>query len=1127
MEKGSSETHRIFLTSRATQDGSPKGAEHRSFTTCPISARPPALPRQLQGWNKATEKATSSSQCLCTESAPRHPAIPLPAATGQCPKPWAKGASHKQDPQPVNVFSGSCKSTWHNKGLRGRGKEGRPTTQHLALGSLMATATAQLLPAKGSRKKHRRLKIPPCGSWLEGSKGFPPHILSLTSPLFPGSWKVPTAQDTALHATQALGTRKDCRVMETRSSTTTRLSPTSRALPVSSTFHTVMGNGSALHHAAPLTVCTGTYNFPRAAHTQSTAPHTLRSKLSCPPTPWRRAKRHGERELRNTPHLSNLSCHSRWKSQRRRAQELHHMPHLCSPSCLATAATGLEQGHRKSYFKVPLPVHRERSTPPSHSATSANRTMPKALGKGSLAQARSTTCQRLLRELQIHMAQQGTPRAWKRGAANHPASCTRVSHGHRNGATATGKGISEKHRRLKILPVWKLAGRFQRLPTTHSLSNLSFIPWQLEGPHGSGHGAPCHPSTRHKKGLQSHGDQQLHYNQAISNLPCSSCQLHLPHRHGQRVSSAPRGTSHGLHRDLQLPQSCAHPELGTTHLRSKLSCPPTPLRRVKRNGERELRNTPHLSNLSCHSRWKSQRRRAQELHHMPHLCSPSCLATAATGLEQGHRKSNFKFSMPVHRERSTPPSHSATSGNRTMPKALGKGSLAQARSTTCQRLLRELQIHMAQQGTPRAWKTGAANHPASCTRVSHGHRNGATATCKGISEKKNRRLKILPVWKLAGRFQRLPTTHSLSNLSFIPWQLEGPHGSGHGAPCHPSTRHKKGLQSHGDQQLHCNQAISNLPCSSCQLHLPHRHGQRVSSAPRGTSHGLHRDLQLPPSCGHPEFGTTYLRLKLSCPPTPWRRAKRHGERELRNTPHLSNLSCHSRWKSQRRRAQELHHMPHLCSPSCLATAATGLEQGHRKSYFKVPLPVHRERSTPPSHSATSANRTMPKALGKGSLAQARSTTCQRLLRELQIHMAQQGTPRAWKTVAANHPASCTRVSHAGRSPRLRTRRSMPPKHSAQERIAESWRPEAPLQPGYLQPPVLFLSAPPSTPSWATGQLCTTRHLSRSAQGPTTSPELRTPRARHHTPALEALMPSNTIATFQEKWRKGAQKHTSF
>lgn len=43
------------------------------------------------------------------------------------------------------------------------------------------------------------------GRWLERSKGFPPHILSLTSPLFPFSWKVPTAQDTALHATQALG----------------------------------------------------------------------------------------------------------------------------------------------------------------------------------------------------------------------------------------------------------------------------------------------------------------------------------------------------------------------------------------------------------------------------------------------------------------------------------------------------------------------------------------------------------------------------------------------------------------------------------------------------------------------------------------------------------------------------------------------------------------------------------------------------------------------------------------------------------------------------------------------------------------------------------------------------------
>lgn len=108
---------------------------------------------------------------------------------------------------------------------------------------------------------------------------------------------------------------------------------------------------------------------------------------------------------------------------------------------------------------------------------------------------------------------------------------------------------------------------------------------------------------RHKEGLHSHRDQELHYKQPISNLPCSSCHLHLPHRHGQRVSSAPGSTSHGLHRDLQLPQSCGHPELGTTHQRSKLSCPPTPLARAKRHGERELRNTPHLSNLSCHSRY--------------------------------------------------------------------------------------------------------------------------------------------------------------------------------------------------------------------------------------------------------------------------------------------------------------------------------------------------------------------------------------------------------------------------------------------------------------------------------------------------------------------------------------------
>jgi len=131
-------------------------------------------------------------------------------------------------------------------------------------------------------------------------------------------------------------------------------------------------------------------------------------------------------------------------------------------------------------------------------------------------------------------------------------------------------------------------------------------------------------------------------------------------------------------------------------------------------------------------------------------------------------------------------------------------------------------------------------------------------------------------------------------------------------------RHKKGLQSHGDQQLHYNQALSNLPCSSCQLHLPHRHGQRVSSAPRGTSHGLHRDLQLPQSCAHPELGTTHLRLKLSCPPTPWRRAKRHGERELRNTPHLSNLSCHSRYTQlPRNLAQRQPRTSRLLSnPSC-------------------------------------------------------------------------------------------------------------------------------------------------------------------------------------------------------------------
>lgn len=163
--------------------------------------------------------------------------------------------------------------------------------------------------------------------------------------------------------------------METRSSTATRLSPTSRALPVSSTFHTVMGNGSALHHAAPLTVCTGTYNFPRAAHTQSSAPHTCaRSSHALQhhgdvPRDMEKGSSEthrifltsratqGTHKFPVTLHkgspaplassLTHLALPCRWKSQRRRAQELHHMPHLCSPSCLATAATGLEQGHRK------------------------------------------------------------------------------------------------------------------------------------------------------------------------------------------------------------------------------------------------------------------------------------------------------------------------------------------------------------------------------------------------------------------------------------------------------------------------------------------------------------------------------------------------------------------------------------------------------------------------------------------------------------------------------------------------------------------------------------------------------------------------------------------------------------
>lgn len=186
---------------------------------------------------------------------------------------------------------------------------------------------------------------------------------------------------------------------------------------------------------------------------------------------------------------------------------------------------------------------------------------------------------------------------------------------------------------------------------------------------------------------------------------------------------------------------------------------------------------------------------------------------------------------------------------------------------------------------------------------------------------------------------------------------------------------------------------------------------------------------------------------------------------------------------------------------------------------------------PPKHSVimhvpTSIS-TVPKALHRERFPKGSSRCSPGPPRDLQTHLVGsqtrgrmlpplkgacqiQGTPRHGHRELRNSNLFSSKVSSS----------------QAQERIAESWRPAAPLQPGYLQPPVLFLSAPPSTPSWATGQLCTTRHLSRSAQGPTTSPELRTPRARHHTPALEALMPSNTIATCQETWRKGAQKHTT-
>lgn len=401
----------------------------------------------------------------------------------------------------------------------------------------------------------------------------------------------------------------------------------------------------------------------------------------------------------------------------------------------------------------------------------------------------------------------------------------------------------------------------------------------------------CSPAKsllrRHKKGLQSHGDQKLHYNQAISNLPCSSCQLHLPHRHGQRVSSAPRGTSHGLHRDLQLPQSCAHPELGTTHLRSKLSCPPTPWRRAKRHGERELRNTPHLSNLSCHSRYTqlprnlAQRQprtsrllsnpscptlqmevpkapstgasphapsllallpchgsyragtRPQKKVSPPHplqgylLGAPLQLTPPAVDKESSQplttsltshflSRSNFKVPLPVHRERSTPRSHSATSGNRTMPKALGKGSLAQARSTTCQRLLRELQIHMVRTQTQG--------------------RLAATS-------------QRLPVWC------KLPTSINTGRSATPATSLTRPF----------LDRHNKGLRGRGKEGRPTTQhlALGSLMVSTGPFHLP-----------------------IPVS--HPDKAPTRLLSNLSFSPRPPQRRNCYRQRDLGKTPQIED-----------------------------------------------------------------------------------------------------------------------------------------------------------------------------------------------------------------------------------------------
>ena len=240
------------------------------------------------------------------------------------------------------------------------------------------------------------------------------------------------------------------------------------------------------------------------------------------------------------------------------------------------------------------------------------------------------------------------------------------------------------------------------------------------------------------------------------------------------------------------------------------------------------------------------------------------------------------------------------------------------------------------------------------------------------------------MWKVAGAFQRLPTTHSLSKLSFIPWQLEGPHSSGQRALHATQTLGNQvcsQLKRHDAQSVSCTkrdsprsarEAVKVFPgtCKptwswrehkaawlpplkgSCQISGTPRHGQRelcnsnlfsktfsssqaqerISEAWKGGAPAHPACLQPPvvplpppastlswttgqlcttlqvthlsrsargpttsPKLRTPRDGTTQQLSKLSCPPTAQRRAKRHGERDLGNTPHLPNLSGWSRY----------------------------------------------------------------------------------------------------------------------------------------------------------------------------------------------------------------------------------------